>query len=304
MHITLRQIRAFAGVGRHLSFTRAAEELNLSQPAVSMQVKQLESQIGQALYEQIGKKIYLTEAGREVYHYARAILGALGDMDAAIANLKGLDRGVLTLSIATTAHYFAPKLLSIFYARFPGVEVRLGVTNRQTLLQHLTENQVDMVIMGQLPKEMELDAGPFMENPLVVIAPPKHPFAKERAIQASRLANESFIVREKGSGTRGAMERFFKQHKIKLNTAMEVSSDEAIKQSVQAGLGLSIMSRDAVQTELELGRLIVPDVLHFPILRHWYVVHRKGKRLSPVSQAFKDFLLGEALDILKAYDET
>ena len=142
-------------------------------------------------------------------------------MDAAIANLKGLDRGVLTLSIATTAHYFAPKLLSKFYARFPGVEVRLGVTNRQTLLTHLTENQVDMVIMGQPPKEMELDAGAFMENPLVVIAPPDHPFAMERSIQIARLSKETFIVRERGSGTRGAMERFFKQHKIKLNTAKQ-----------------------------------------------------------------------------------
>lgn len=299
MHVTLRQLNAFAAVARNLSFTRAAEDLNLSQPAVSMQVKQLEGQIGQPLFEQMGKKIYLTEAGNEVYRYTRAILGEIDDMEAAIASLIGLERGVLSISVATTAHYFAPKLLSIFYERFPGVDVRLDVTNRQTLLHQLADNAVDMVIMGRPPKEMELEYGSFMENPLVVIAPPDHPFSKERSIQVNRLGDESFIVREKGSGTRSAMERFFKQHKIKLHTTMEVSSDEAIKQSVQAGLGLSIMSRDAVQMELQLGRLITPDILHFPILRHWYVMHRKGKRLSPVAQAFKDFLLNEAAAILQ-----
>lgn len=299
MHVTLRQLKSFAAVARRLSFTRAAEDLNLSQPAVSMQVKQLEAQIGQALFEQMGKKIYMTEAGNEVYRYTRTILGEIDDMEAAVASLIGLEKGTLSISVATTAHYFAPKLLSIFRERFPSVDVRLDVTNRETLLHQLAENEVDMVIMGRPPKEMELEYGTFMENPLVVIAPPEHPFSKERAIQVSRLGEESFIVREKGSGTRSAMERFFKHHKIKLHTTMEVSSDEAIKQSVQAGLGLSIMSRDAVQMELQLGRLTTPDILHFPILRHWYVMHRKGKRLSPLAQAFKDFLLNEAASILK-----
>ena len=299
MHLTLRQLKAFGAVARHLSFTRAAEELNLSQPAVSMQIKQLESQVGQPLFEQMGKKIYLTEAGREVYHYAKEISGEIGNMEAALASLQGIEHGTLSISVATTAHYFAPKLLSIFYQRFPGVDIRLDVTNRETLLSQLSENVVDMVIMGQPPRGIEVESGEFMENPLVVIAPPDHPFAKERSIPVESLSNETFIVREKGSGTRSAMERFFKTHKLNLNTGMEVSSDEAIKQSVQAGLGLSIMSRDATQMELQLGRLCIPDVLHFPIVRHWYVVHRKGKRLSPVATAFRDFLLNEAVGILK-----
>lgn len=299
MHITLRQLEAFAAVARHLSFTRAAEQLNLTQPAVSMQIKQLEGQVEQPLFEQMGKKLFLTEAGREVLEYAHAILQQIGNMEAGLASLKGLERGTLSISVATTAHYFAPKLLSSFYERYPGVNVKLDVTNRESLVSQLETNTVDMVIMGRPPEQVEVEDGVFMENPLVLIAPPNHPFGREKSIQLKRLEHEAFLVREEGSGTRKAMENFFRQHGIKMNTAMEVSSDEAIKQSVQAGLGLGIMSRDAVQNELNLGLLIVPDVLHFPIMRHWHVMHRKGKRLSPIAEAFKAFLLEEAAKILK-----
>lgn len=299
MHVTLRQLEAFAAVARNLSFTRAAEELNLTQPAVSMQVKQLEGQVEQPLFEQVGKKIHLTEAGREIREYARQILQQVDNMEAGLATLKGLERGTLSISVATTAHYFAPKLLSIFYERYPGVNVKLDVTNRETLISQLENNTVDMVIMGRPPEEVEVDDGVFMENPLVLIAPPDHPFSREKSIQLKRLEDEMFLVREKGSGTRKAMELFFDQHGIAMKTGMEVSSDEAIKQSVKAGLGLGIMSRDAVQNELVLGQVIVPDVLHFPIMRHWHVMHRKGKRLSPIAQAFKSFLLEESQSILK-----
>jgi len=299
MHITLRQLDAFTAVARHLSFTRAAEELNLTQPAVSMQIKQLEGQIGQALFEHMGKKIYLTEAGREVRQYARTILQQVDDMEAGLAGLRGLESGTLSISVATTAHYFAPKLLSIFYERYPGVNVKLDVTNRETLVNQLENNTVDMVIMGRPPEEVDVEAWTFMDNPLVLIVPADHPFTKEKSIQLKRLEDEVFLVRELGSGTRKAMEMFFQQHGIQMSTGMEVSSDEAIKRSVQAGLGLGIMSRDAVQNELQLNLLSVPDVLHFPIMRHWHVMHRKGKRLSPIAQAFKDFLLQEAAAILK-----
>ena len=304
MHVTLKQLDAFTAVARHLSFTRAAEELHLTQPAVSMQIKQLENQIGQALFEQMGKKIFLTEAGREVRQYARTILQQVGDMEAGLASLRGLERGTLSISVATTAHYFAPKLLSIFYERYPGVNVKLDVTNRESLVNQLENNTADMVVMGRPPEEVDVEASTFMENPLVLIAPANHPFNRERSIQLKRLENETFLVREQGSGTRKAMEVFFAQHNIRMSTGMEVSSDEAIKRSVQAGLGLGIMSRDAVQNELQLGLLSVPDVLHFPIMRHWYVMHRKGKRLSPIAQAFKSFLLEEAAGILKKEPQT
>ncbi|MEG3618132.1 LysR family transcriptional regulator [Magnetovibrio sp. PR-2] len=298
MHVTIRQLEAFTAVARNLSFTRAAEELNLTQPAVSMQIKQLESQVGQSLFEHMGKKIFLTEAGREVRQYARKILQQVDDMEAGLDSLKGLERGTLSISVATTAHYFAPKLLSIFCERYSGVDVKLDVTNRESLVSQLENNTVDLVIMGRPPETVDVEAGTFMENPLVLIAPADHPFTRERSIQLKRLEDEVFLVREKGSGTRKAMEMFFDQHGITMTTGMEVSSDEAIKRSVQAGLGLGIMSRDAVQNELQLNHLSVPDVLHFPIMRHWFVMYRKGKRLSPIAEAFHTFLLDEAALIL------
>jgi len=302
MNITLRQLRVFAAVARHRSFTRAAEALFLTQPAVSMQVKQLEHQLDVSLFEHLGKKIYLTETGEEVYRYTRTILQQLEEMQTVLGNLKGLERGRLRLSVASTANYFAPTLLGTFCTRFSGVTVSLDVTNRETLLNQLAENEVDLVVMGQPPAEMDLVAAPFMENPLVIVAPPDHKLAKRSGIPLQRLEEETFLVREPGSGTRIAMERFFRGHGVNITTGMEVGSNEAIKQSVQAGLGLGLLSRDTIEMELTLKRLVTLDVEHFPIMRHWYVVHRKGKRLSAVSEAFKRFLIEEATCLLDKRD--
>ena len=298
MNVTLRQFRVFGAVARHLSFTRAAEELNLSQPAVSMQVKQLETQLGVTLFEHLGKRIYLTETGQEVYHYTKTILSQLDELETVLTNLKGLSRGRLRISVASTANYFAPTLLGTFCQRFPGVTVSLDVTNRESLLNQLSENEVDLVVMGQPPADMDLEAAPFMENPLVIVAPPGHPLAAQRDIALQRMEKEVFLVREPGSGTRSAMERFFQQQDVHITTGMEVGSNEAIKQSVQAGLGLGLLSQDTVEMEMALARLVILDVQHFPIMRYWYVVHRKGKRLSVVAQAFKDFLVEEAAPLL------
>jgi DNA-binding transcriptional LysR family regulator len=298
MHFTLRQFRVFEAVASRLSFTQAAKALHLSQPAVSMQVKLMEEQVGLPLFEQIGKQIYLTEAGQEIYHYSRAIGQLLSEAEEVINELKGAHRGRLTISVASTANYFVPTLLGIFHERFPDVTVSLDVTNRETLLKQLEENEVDLVVMGQPPKEMNLEAGAFMDNPLVVIAPPDHPLAQEKNIPMSRMEDEVFLTRERGSGTRSAVERFFNQHGVQLNTGMEIASNEAIKQSVQAGLGLGLLSRDTLEMELALNKLVILDVEDFPILRHWYVMHRKGKRLSTVAQAFKQFLLEEANTLL------
>jgi len=298
MNLTFRQLRVFTAVARHLSFTQAARELHLSQPAVSMQVKQMEEQVGLPLFEQIGKQIYLTEAGQEIFHYSRAIQQLLSEAEDVIDELKGAHRGRLTISVASTANYFVPTLFGTFHQRYPDVTVSLDVTNRETLLQQLSENEVDLVVMGQPPAEMDLEAGAFMENPLVVIAPPDHPLAQEKNIPMSRMEDEIFLTRERGSGTRGAIERFFDQHGVHLTTGMEITSNEAIKQSVEAGLGLGLLSRDTLDMELALNKLVILDVEDFPIVRHWYVMHRKGKRLSPVAQAFKQFLLEEANDLL------
>lgn len=299
-NISLRQLKVFEAVARHLNYTRAAEEFFLTQPAVSMQVKQLEEQLGLALFEQLGKRIHLTEAGQETLAYARTILQQLDELEAVLNRMKGMQGGRLRVSVATTANYFIPTLLGTFSRRFPDVTVSLDVTNRETLLSQLTENIVDLVIMGQPPTGLDVEAQAFMDNPLVVVAPLEHPLAKKKSIPLARLQEEIFLVRESGSGTRIAMERFFNERGMKLKTGMEVGSNEAIKQSVQAGLGLGLLSRATIEQELALKRLAVLDVADFPIMRHWYVVHRLGKRLSPVAQAFREFVLAEAKGLVDA----
>ncbi|MEJ2346010.1 MAG: LysR family transcriptional regulator [Gammaproteobacteria bacterium] len=294
MHVTLRQLQVFEAVARHLNFTRAAEELHLSQPAVSMQVRQFEDAVGLPLFEQLGKRIYLTDAGREMFGYSRSIARLLTEADEVMEQLKGVRRGHLTVSVASTANYFATRLLAAFVQRNPSITFSLDVTNRETLLRQLENNERDVVIMGRPPQGLDLAADPFMENPLVIVAPPGHPLVTERAIPLERLQSETFVVREQGSGTRIAMERFFAERGVTLTTGMEMSSNEAIKQAVEAGLGLGIVSMHTMELELETRRLVVLDVQAFPIPRHWYVVHRQGKRLSPVAQAFKNFVLEEA----------
>lgn len=297
-HVTFRQLSVFEAVARRLSFSRAAEELHLTQPAVSMQIKQLEGNVGMALFEQVGKKIYLTEAGNELFHYSRVIAQNLGEVEAVLSELKGLKRGKLKISVASTANYLAPQLLATFSQRFPTITVSLNVTNRGALLQQLTQNEMDMAIMGQPPGGHDLVAESFMDNPLVVIAPITHPLAQERAIPVERLEQETFLIREEGSGTRIAMTRFFAEHNVKPQIGMEMSSTEAIKQAVQAGLGLGVVSLHTVELELESKRLKLLDVRHFPIQRYWFIVHRRDKRLSAAAQAFKTFLLSEAEALL------
>lgn len=293
MNLTFRQLRVFEAVARHTSYTRAAEELHLTQPAVSMQVRLLEEQVGLPLFEQLGKKIYLTEVGREMYHYSRAIAQQLEEAERVVAELKGVQRGRLSIAVASTANYFATRLLATFSQRYPEVTISLDVTNRAGLLRHLDDNGNDLVIMGRPPQGLDLVAEPFMKNPLVIIAPPSHPLVGEGRIPLARIQRETFVLRETGSGTRNAMEQFFAEKGIEIATGMEMNSNEAIKQAVEAGLGLGIVSIHTLELELELQRLAVLDVEAFPIMRHWYVVHRQGKRLSPVAQVFKTFVLNE-----------
>ena len=300
MHLTLRQLKVFESAARHLNYTRAAEELFLTQPAVSMQIKQLEEALGLPLFEQLGKRIHLTEAGKEMLAYARAITQQLDELEGVLNRLKGLSGGRLRISVATTANYFIPTLLGSFSRRYPDVTVSLDVTNRETLLRQLNENTVDLVIMGQPPPEADTEAVAFMDNPLVIVAPPDHPLTGKKKIPLKRLQEETFLVRESGSGTRIAMERFFSERGMKLKTGMEVGSNEAIKQSVQAGLGLGLLSRATIEQELELKRLVVLDVADFPIMRHWYLVHRRGKRLSAVAEAFRQFMLKETRGLIGA----
>ena len=289
--LTLRQFRIFEAVARHLSFSRAAEELHLSQPAVSMQVRGIEVILGMPLTEQIGRKIFLTDAGREVLHASQAITARLDDLQHNLVQLRGLEQGRLTLAVTSTVNAVATGILARFRARYPDIAIHLAVSNRAEVLDLLVGNRVDLAIMGQVPDTLGLDATRFMDNPLVVIAPPDHPLASRRKVPIETLADEPFLVREAGSGTRGAMERFFAARGLELKSSMEMSSNEAIRQAVQAGLGLGILSLQTLELELALKRLAVLKAEGFPIMRHWYVVHRADKRLSPVAQAFKKFVL-------------
>ncbi len=297
MHITLRQLSVFETVARQLSYTQAAKVLHLTQPAVSMQVKQLESSVGLPLFEQTGKKIQLTDAGHEVYQYSRAIFELFGEMEEVLESLKGVDTGRLDIAVASTVNYFAPKLLAAFSRRYPGIELRLDVTNRQRLMQLLETNQTDIVLMGRPPADIDLESEAFMDNPLVVIAQPGHPLTGEKSIPLERLAEETFVMREEGSGTRLAMERFFSDHRLKIHRGMQMTRNEAIKQGVRAGMGLGVVSAHTIELEVETGRLIVLNVADFPIQRHWYMVYRKDKRLSPAAMAFHDFVSDEARKI-------
>lgn len=294
LHLTLRQLQVFAAVARHLSHSRAAEELYLSQPAVSMQIKQLEQNVGLPLLEQTGKQLHLTEAGREMLHYSLSITQQLTELEEVFNAMKGLERGHLSISVVSTANYFMPQLLAKFIQTHAKIQVSLSVANRDAVIKQLADNVADFAIMGQPPQGADMLAEPFMQNPLVVIAAPAHPLAGACKIQPRQLSNETFLLREQGSGTRRVVERFFTSHKLSLPVHMEMDTNEAIKQAVQAGMGIGIISQHGIELELETKRLVVLDVDHFPIIRHWYIVHRKNKRPSIAAQEFERFLLSAA----------
>ncbi len=293
MNVTLRQLKVFESAARLLSFTRASEELFLTQPAVSMQVRQLEDEVGLSLFEKLGKKIHLTEAGRELYRYTQSIFRELEEVEEVLESMKGVKKGHLDIAVASTVNYFAPRLLAAFSRHYPGIRLTIEATNRKNLIRLLESNQKDLVLMGKPPEQLDLEFEPFMENPLVVIAPPEHPLVGKANIPLERLAKETFVIREPGSGTRGAMERFFADQNLQMRTGLQMTRNEAIKQAVRVGLGLSVVSLHSLELELETGRLVVLRVEGFPIRRRWYIVHRRGKRLSPAALAFRDFLLNE-----------
>lgn len=292
MHFSWRQLSLFEAVARHRSYTRAAEELHLTQPAVSIQVKQLEDTIGLPLFEQIGKRIYLTEAGEDLRVVCREILDAIGRFEMSIAERKGLRRGRLQLAATTTAKYFVPRLLGPFCERYPGVDVALKVTNQERLLERLHENLDDLYIIGRPPQGISVVAEPFLENRLVLLAYPDHPLVGQCNILPERVAEEPFLMREQGSGTRAATEWFFRELGLAPRIRMELGSNEAIKQGVMGKLGLAVLSQNTVTLECETRRLESLDVNGFPLIRQWHIVHRSDKTLSIVAQAFRDYLTG------------
>ncbi|MFM7423954.1 MAG: LysR substrate-binding domain-containing protein [Elainella sp.] len=294
IHATLHQLKVFEATARHGSFTRAAEELFLTQPTVSMQVKQLTKAIGLPLFEQVGKRLYLTDAGRELYSTCQEIFQRLDQLEMSVANLKGMKQGKLRLAVITTTKYFMPRLLGPFCQNYPGIDVSLSVTNHEGVIERLTNNQDDLYVMSQLPDHIDIKSHAFLENPLVVVAPYDHPLAGERNIPLRRLAEEYFIMREPGSGTRGALQKLLDAEKLSVKVRLELGSNEAIKQAVAGGLGLSVLSRHTLLPEGANSELTILDVEGFPISRQWYVVYLAGKQLSVVANTFLDYLCDAA----------
>ena len=294
---TLHQLQVFEAIAKHGSFTRAAEELLLTQPTVSQQMKQLTKAIGLPLFEQVGKRLYLTDAGKEVLTVCRDISERLSQLEMTVADLKGLKQGNLRLAVITTAKYFVPRLLGPFRHRYPGISISLQVINRQRVLERLSENLDDLYILGQPPSNLDITLRPVLENPLVPIALYNHPLAQEKNIPLQRLAQEPFIMRELGSGTRMAVESFFEENRVTLNVEMEIGSNEAIKQAIAGGLGVSVLSCHALALEGSKGPLTILDVEGFPIRRYWYVVYPASKQLSVVARTFLEYLLNEGKQI-------
>lgn len=289
-HASLRQLQVFEAIARHLSFTRAAEELHLAQPTVSAQIKNLTDAIGLPLFEQVGKKIYLTDAGKKLYRVCREVFSALENFEMEAAEIKGLRQGQLRLAVVTTAKYFAPRLLSAFLERYPGIDVALKVTNRERLLERMTDNLDDLYIMGHPPEDAQLAFRHFLQNPLVFIAPAGHRLASSAEVPLQTLAGEPFIMREVGSGTRLAVEQQFQKFGIKPRVRMELGSNEAIKQVVAAGLGVAVVSQHALLADTAPGEVVVLNVESFPVYWDWYIGHLSVKQLSVVARAFLGFV--------------
>lgn len=296
-NVTLRQLRVFASVARHLSFARAAEELHLTPPAISMQVKELEEQVGLPLFDRSGRSVSLTTVGEYVLAHAKRVLAVMKDAEDMVARFRNLQGGELNIGMVSTANYFLPKLLALFRAEHPNVEVRLHIgNNREQLVKLMQNHDVELTVMGRPPKELATRAEPFAMHPHVLVTSTDHPFTRMERVPAALLAREGFIVREPGSGTRAALEEFMEEHHLGLHVVMEMASNEAIKQAVMAGMGVSLLSLHTIGLELRHGLIATPEVEGLPVMRRWHLVHNLAKTLSPAAEAFRYFILerGEA----------
>lgn len=301
IHYTLKQIQTFIEVARERSVSRAAERLFVTQPAVSMQIKQLEDTFGLALIEPSGRNIRLTQAGEDFLSYAIAAVGQFKDLEAAMAEHAGNKKGRIDLAVVSTAKYFVPMLLVRFSELIPDIEIKLRIDNRENILGMLSRNEVDLVMMGRAPSTFECEATTFATNPQGFICAPDHPLSRRKRAAFDLLKDYPFVVREQGSGTRASMERLFAQHEIPIKVAMEMPSNETIKQAVMAGMGMSFLSLRTVRHELAAGHLALVDINGMPIVGNWYVTHLKQKKLSPAAKAFKSFLIEQASSLIDSW---
>ena len=296
---TLRQLRVFESAARHLSLTRAAEELHLTPPAVSIQIRLLEGHAHAALFERVGRRLKLTQAGGAVLAHAREILGHIRASEEAVAGIGSLEHGLLEVAAINAGDYFFPWLIAAFRARHPGIRARLTVGNREELLGRLAEHAIDLAVMSHAPTQPGFAAEPFAPHPHVIVAAPGHPLAGKRSVALEAAAREPLLTREPGSATRLAMDQAFAESGVVPRLDMEIASNETIKQAVAAGFGLGFLSAHAVQQELALGRLVVIAVKGFPVMRQWYVVQRRDRRLPPVAEAFQRFVVKEGARLIR-----
>jgi molybdate transport repressor ModE-like protein len=293
MHITLKQLRMLEAIGRHGSITGAAREARLSQPAISQQMKQLEEMVGQSLWEKVNRRLFLTSTGELIAEAARDILARLDELEGRIEAERGKVVGPLDIAVVTSAKHFLPRYLGEFLHVHPEVQPRLTVTNRASILEAMAANRHDLYIMGQIPERARVDAFPFLDNIIEVVAEPEHALAGKKAIPLRRIAKERFLVREPGSGTRIAVEKLFADKGLEISPFMELGSGGAIKNAVMAGLGLAALSRHSLELEIKAGAIAILDVTGFPLRRAWYAAYPRGKRLSIASRTFLDFLLDD-----------
>ncbi len=296
MNVTFRQLRVFAEVARSGSVQRSAEALHLSAPAVSMQIKEVELQVGLPLFDRSARRLSLSTAGEYFLVYARRLLATLKEADDAMARFKRAESGVLTVGMVSSAKYFLPQMMARFHNEHPTVELRLRLGGREQLVAMMQANEVDLTIMGRPPKDFPHRAEPFAQHPHVLVTAPDHPFAQAESVPAAMLAREPFIVREPGSGTRAALQEYLDRHHLQPMFVMEMNSTEAIKQAVMAGLGITLLSLHTIGLEWRSGLLAAPAVEGLPLMRRWHVVNTAGKPLSPAAEALRYFMLerGEA----------
>ncbi|MDR9418569.1 LysR family transcriptional regulator [Gracilimonas sp.] len=300
MSFTLHQLDVFAEVAKQKSMTKAAEKLFMSQPAVSIQVKKLQEHFGVNLFEMISKELYLTEAGKELYEAQKNIKSEVESLEMALSEIKGMLRGSLNVAAVSTAKYFMPYILGDFRSKFEKIKMSLKVTDRNEVKDLLRKNMCDLAVFSELPKDLDLEAVEFLDNPLLMASAADHPLAKKKNVTFKDLEDHPFLIREPGSGTRIVMQRLLDEHKIDPEIVMELGTNEAVKQAIMAGIGISLISKYSLTLEESVGKIAVLDIDNLPYVNKWKLVYPKGKRLSPAAQSFIEFTTNESFkEILK-----
>jgi DNA-binding transcriptional LysR family regulator len=297
-NLSLRQLRIFVSAARQSSFAKAADEMHLTAPAVSMQMRDLEDDLGITLFAKKGRGVSLTSAGEYFLVYARRVLSALREAEDMMTKLKGIETGHLNIGLVSTAKYLLPRLLVAFRKEHPGIQVVIQVRNRDQLAVLLRDGEIDLAIMGRPPKELDTRAEFFAPHPHAFIAAPDHPLVHEPIITMTQLDQQEMLIREEGSGTRAVMERFFEEHRFRPFSTIEMSSNETIKQAVMAGLGISFVSLHTIGLEAHHGVLKVLRVEKTPVMRLWHVVNLSNRTMSLAAEAFRYFILERANELM------